>query len=31
MTTVTVGVEWINTFHGDACSQNQLVSMDSHA
>ena len=31
MTTVTVGVEWINTFHSDACSQNQLVYMDSHA
>jgi hypothetical protein len=31
MTTVSVGVEWINDFHGDACSQNQLVSMNTHA
>ena len=31
MKTITVGVEWINTFHGDACSQNQLVYMDTHA
>jgi len=31
MTTVSVGVEWINDFHSDACSQNQLVYMNSHA
>jgi hypothetical protein len=31
MTTVTVGVEWINDFHSDACSQNQLVYMNTHA
>jgi len=26
MTTVSVGVEWINNFHSDAYSQNQLRS-----
>jgi hypothetical protein len=31
MTTVTVGVEWINDFHTGACSQNQLVYMNTHA
>lgn len=31
MTTVSVGVEWINKFHDDACSQNQLEYMDTHA
>lgn len=31
MSTVTVGVEWINDFHSDACSQNQLVYMNTHA
>ena len=31
MATVTVGVEWINDFHSDACSQNQLVYMNTHA
>jgi Family of unknown function (DUF6345) len=28
---VSVGVEWINDFHNDACSQNQLVYMNTHA
>ncbi len=31
MTNISVGVEWINTFHGDACSQNQLIYMNTHA
>jgi hypothetical protein len=31
MTTVSVGVEWINDFHSDACNQNQLVYMNTHA
>ena len=31
MAIVTVGVEWINDFHKDACSQNQLVYMNTHA
>ena len=31
MTTVSVGVEWINNFHDGACSQNQLEYMDTHA
>jgi len=31
VSTVTVGVEWINDFHSDACSQNQLVYMNTHA
>ncbi len=31
MINISVGVEWINTFHSDACAQNQLVYMNTHA